>query len=336
MSRVSYFQRFSQHENHATNNTLLVLRHFYQLSPFKIQRVLTSLLETDLSIGLAFEQQVRGDASVPDALITQESMRIFIETKRGGEVDPDQIHRHFKSITSDAASSSRGDILIALTKEQIPESERKSLATDGLLQRITFTAITFSQVVEALRAQCADFEQELLAIVDDYESYLAEEGLLEERNQRLVVFPCGTSIAENARFGLYYEPLSRPCKRNYHFISIYNLKTISYVGAVEAIAVATYGDGGFSFTEEAGQLTDDHRTRITDAIEATPYYDLKSTPHRFYLVDSFIPTSAKKTSPGGIQGLRYLDLSKIVPAYNPRKNYTSEELAVAVKEATWE
>jgi hypothetical protein len=71
MSRVSHFQRFSQPENHATNNTLLVLRHFYQSSPFKIQRVLTSLLETDLSIGLAFEQQVRGDASVPDALIKQ-------------------------------------------------------------------------------------------------------------------------------------------------------------------------------------------------------------------------------------------------------------------------
>ena len=109
MSRVSHFQRFSQPENHATNNTLLVLRHFYQSSPFKIQRVLTSLLETDLSIGLAFEQQVRGDASVPDALITQQQMRIFIETKRGGDIDPNQIRRHFESIAPNVASASRGD-----------------------------------------------------------------------------------------------------------------------------------------------------------------------------------------------------------------------------------
>jgi hypothetical protein len=107
------------------------------------------------------------------------------------------------------------------------------------------------------------------------------------------------------------------------------------VGTVEAIAVASFGDGGFSFTEEAGRLTDNHRTRITDAIEATPYYNLKESPTRFYLVDSFIPTDAKKTSPGGIMGLRYLDLSKIFPAYNPRKNYTSEELAAALKEGTW-
>ena len=80
MSRVSHFQRFSQPENHATNNTLLLLRYFYQSSPFKIQSVLTSLLDAELSIGLTFEQQIRGDASVPDALITQEPMRIFIET----------------------------------------------------------------------------------------------------------------------------------------------------------------------------------------------------------------------------------------------------------------
>ena len=59
MSRVSHFQRFSQPENHATNNTLLLLRYFYQSSPFKIQSVLTSLLEADLSIGLASNSRLR-------------------------------------------------------------------------------------------------------------------------------------------------------------------------------------------------------------------------------------------------------------------------------------
>jgi hypothetical protein len=335
LSRVSHFQRFSQPENHATNNTLLLLRYFYQSSPFKIQRVLTSLLEAEVSIGLTFEQQVRGDASVPDALIAQEPMRIFIETKRGGAVDAEQIRRHFKSIVQPAGT--RGsDILIGLTKEQIAESDRKSLAAEGADHGITFAALTFSQVVEALRAQCADFERELLSIVEDYESYLAEEGLLEERNQLLVVFPCGTSIAENARFGLYYEPPSRPCKRNYRFIGVYNRKTVAYVGMIEAIAVASYKDGVASFTEEVGELTDDQRDRIRNVVRETPYYDLKDDPTRFYLVDSFVPTEAKKTSPGGIMGLRYLDLSKIVPGYNARKDYTSAELATALKGATWE
>ena len=122
---------------------------------------------------------------------------------------------------------SDGAVLIGLTKEPIAESDRKMLTAEATLHGITFAAVTFSQVVDALWTQCAEFERELLSIVEDYDSYLAEEGLLEERNQWLMIFPCGTSIAENVRFGLYYEPPSRPCKRNYRFIGVYNRKTVA-------------------------------------------------------------------------------------------------------------
>ncbi|HUN86785.1 MAG TPA: hypothetical protein VMU48_20560 [Terracidiphilus sp.] len=337
MSRVSHFQRFSQPENHATNNTLLLLRYFYQSSPFKIQSILTSLLEADLSIGLAFEQQVRGDASVPDALITQEQMRIYIETKRGGVLDAGQIRRHLTGIAQKSVGGrGEGTTLIGLTKEPIADAEREALTAEAAEKGISFAAVTFTQITEALRAQCADFERELLSIVDDYDSYLAEEGLLEERNQWLLVFPCGTSIAENARFSLYYEPSSRPCKRNYRFIGIYNRKTVAYVGAVQTIAVTTCTEGKINFQEEVGRLTDEQRQRISRAIEETSYYDLKAAPHRFYLVDSFTATDSKKTSPQGIWGLRYMDLSKIIKDYNPRREYTTEEMAAALEETTWQ
>jgi len=337
LSRISHFQRFSQRENHATNNTLLLLRYFYQSSPFKLQNVLTSLLETELSIGLTFQQQIKGDASIPDALITQEPMRIFIETKRGGALDSDQIHRHLKSIAQTSESSRSGNpILIGLTKEPIANAERQTLAAEAADQGITFAAVTFTQIVDALRTQCADFERELLSMVEDYEDYLAEEGLSEERNQWLVVFPCGTSIADNVRFGLYYEPPSRPCKRNYRFIGVYNMMAVAYVGTIEAIAVASYQNDKLCFTEEAGKLTDNHKQRITRAVEDTHYYDLKANPHRFYLVDSFVATNARKTSPRGIWGMRYLDLSKIVPNYDPRQDYTTKQLAEVLKVATWE
>ena len=336
MSRVSHFQRFSQPENHATNNTLLVLRHLYQASPEKIQRLLTSLLETDLSIGLTFDQQIKKEKSVPDALITQAALRIFVETKRGGEIDKDQIRRHFESITPENGTAGSGDFLIALTKEPLADAERKELTAEGAAKQVSFTAITFSQIVEALRAQCADFETDLLSIVEDYDSYLADEGLVESRNQWLVVFPCGTSIVENAKFGLYYEPSSRRCKHAYRYIGAYKQKTVAYVGVVVAIAVATYADGKYVFTTEAGKLTPAHETRIKDAIDATPYYDLKDNETRFYLVDQFVPTDARKTTPGGIMGLRYLDLGLMISVYHSRKDYTSVELAAALKGATWE
>ena len=336
MSRVSHFQRFSQPENHATNNTLLVLKYFYQSSPFKIEGVLSSLLDTDFSIGLEFDQQIKGEASVPDALISQSPMKIYVETKRGGFLDGDQIRRHLRSIGEHTKEKGEDLILIGLTKEPIPESQRKELAGEAASQGVTFAAVTFSQIVEALRGQCAEFERELLSIVDDYEGYLGDEGLLEERNQWLVVFPCGTSLAENARFGIYYEPPSRRSKLNYRFIGAYKDKTIAYVGTVVAIAVASFEDGAYRFVEESGALDENLRKRIVDTIEQTPYYDLKAGPTRYYLVDRFASTSARKVSSGGIMGMRYLDLQKLNPAYNPRKNYTSAELAEMLKTATWE
>ena len=58
MSKVSYFQRFPQKENHAINNTLLVMRHFYQASPQKIEAFLSDLADDNFSIGLVFEQHI--------------------------------------------------------------------------------------------------------------------------------------------------------------------------------------------------------------------------------------------------------------------------------------
>lgn len=334
MSRVSHFQRFSQRENHVTNNTLLLLRYFYQSSPFKLESVLTALLDTELSIGLSFEQQIKKEKSTPDALITQKPLRIFFETKRGTTLDSDQMRRHLITI----ADTGRVDnsILIGLTTEPIAEQERKALQSEAVKQGVIFAAVTFTQVVETLRAQCAEFERELLSMVDDYENYLAEEELLEQRNQFLVVFPCGTSIAENVQFDLYYEPSSRSSKRNYRYIGLYNLKTVAYVGSVEAIAVASYQNGKIEFVEESGRLTAEHKQRIIRAVKETGYYDLKTNSHRFYLVDSFAETDSRKVSPYGIWGLRYLDLSKVISAFKPRQKYTTQQLAEALKGTNWE
>lgn len=340
MSRVSYFQRFSQPENHATNNTLLLLRYFYQKSPFKVQNVLNSILNVELSIGLTFEQQIKdkGGHSVPDAQIKQEPMRIVIETKRGGELNSDQILRHLDSIAQGKKEKSftGGNVLLGITKDPIGDSDRKALMEEAASRGITFAAATFSQIAEAFRDQCEDFEQELLSIVEDYEEFLTAETLLEVGNRWLVVFPCGVSIAENKRFDLYYEPPSRPCKRSYRFIGVYDQKSVRYVGTVEAITIVSHSKGKAIFSEEAGHLTESHRKRIMSVMDETTYYDLKGSPTRFYLVDSFIPTDAKKTSSGGIWGIRYLDLPKMIPDFNPRKKYSSADLAEQLKKAIWE
>lgn len=335
MSRVSYFQRFSQQENHATNNTLLMLRYLYQSSPSKLERLLTALLETDLTVGVTFDQQVKGRASVPDALIMQEPWRIYVETKRHGALDADQIRRHCESIVQRGRSGR--DLLVGLTKEQITDAERQALAAEAEKDRIKFVNVSFAQVVEALRAQCADHERELLDIVEDYRTLLSDDGLLDERNKFLVVFPCGTSLQENARFSLYYEPPSRPLKKGYRYIGLYSQKQVAYVGTVAAIAVGTPApDGTIAFEVEDGKLTQEHRDRVKAVVEATSYYDLRTSPLRYYVADEFVPTSARKISPYGMLGLRYLPLEVLNASYTSKREYTSAELAELLMGATWE
>ena len=312
MSRISYFQRFSQKENHATNNVLLILRRFYEESPFKIERVFSSLLDEEIQIGLTFTQQIKGASSVPDALVAQSALRVYFETKRGGDLDQNQIKRHIDTIGKDQAEGQTA-ILIGLTKEPIARNAFDGLKAMSKSSGVLFAAVTFSQIVDALREECDEFERDLIAVVEDFEQYLAEEALLEERSHVIPVFACGTSYAENRRFGLYYEPPNRPCKRNNRFIGIYADKSVSLIGELEAIAVTAYKDAELSITPEAGKLTDAHKERIKKVIEETDYYDLDAEPHRFYLVNDFIDTDIRKTSPGGIRGIRYLDLRKLLP-----------------------
>ena len=335
MSRISYFQRFSQKENHATNNSLLILRRFYDESPFKIERVLSSLIDEECQIGLTFTQQIKGKSSVPDALVAQQALRIFFETKRGGDLDQDQITRHIDTIAEDHMDG-QTDILIGLTKEPIAQKDFTDLKLLAKRKSVVFAAVTFSQIVDALRGECAEYERDLLAIVEDYEQYLSEENLLEERNQWLPIFPCGTSYAENERFGLYYEPPSRPCKRNHRFIGIYAQKSVSLIGEIKAIVTVDFEDGELVFETELGTLTKERKDRVKEVIGQTDYYDLDASPHRYYLVGGFLKTDIRKASTGGIMGLRYLDMRKLLADFDMKKDCPPEEMAQLLRGTQFE
>lgn len=223
-----------------------------------------------------------------------------------------------------------------MTKEPIAKGAFNDLKAMANSRGILFAAITFSQIVDTLSDECADYERDLIAIVEDFEQYLSEANLLEERSHILPVFACGTSYAENERFGLYYEPPSRPCKRNNQFIGIYANKSVSLIGELEAIVIEDYADGELSITTEAGKLTDMHEDRIKKVIEETDYYDLDADLHRYYLVKNFIETDIRKTSSGGIRGIRYLDLRKLLPGLENSAEHNVREIADRLKGTEFE
>lgn len=338
MSRISFFQRFSQRENHATNNTLLMFQHAYRVSPFLLQAVLNYLADDELPIGLTFEQQVRRKESVPDGIITQTPLEILVETKMGSSLDQDQVARHTRGFA-------RGDghpkglanrYLLGITKERIAGHERDTLCEMAKQGGVILICLTFSQIAEALKAKCLDYGRELMEIVSDYEAYLSEEGLLEEYGRWMPVFPCGSSIRENVAFGVYYEPASRPSKVHYRFLGLYTQKRVAYVGEVQASLVVEWTEGEAVWRAEKGEASDLNKSRIRALIDATPYYELDGANMRYYLVEAFREAGAEKISPYGILGMRYLDLSSLIHGYRPSSDFGADQLAEALKAATWQ
>ena len=336
MSDVTYFQRYSQAENHATNNTLLILRYFYQAAPYKLQGVLNSLLgEQNIRIGLTFKQQEKTRHNVIDGLIQQEPFAIYIEAKMGGEFDLAQMKSHIESIKAKKPGLDEPTLLLGLTKETISEPQRDAVLKYTENSPVRFAAVTFTQILGALEDNCAQHEAELIGIVADYEKFLIDSNLREARNRWMIVLTAGVSKKENVHYSLYYDDAVRPYLRGYGFFGLYDQKTISHVGAIVAVVEVSFEAGAPKFKELDGKIYEEERNRILEVIEKTAYYDLKAKPHRFYLVDEFAETHFVKESKGSLWRAKSFDLEKCMEAYDPKHTYTSREIANALHGKFW-
>lgn len=313
MTQVSYFQRYSQPENHATNNTLLLLRYAYQADPLRLQRALTRLFDdADLTVGLTFQQQTGGAASVPDALIGQSGFRIYVEAKRGGELDAAQIDRHLRTI--EAARGEGRPYLLGLTRTSLPEAEQVRFRARAAAAAVpvSFGCTTFGELADIIRSEF-EVNETIGDLVDDYQAFLTSCGLIDDRDRWLPIFPCGLSYSENERYALYYDPPARPLKTS-RFLGVYARKRVSLVGEVETVAHFQYTPTGAEMlVHELGTaVTEAQRARVQAMMEATTVYDLKRDPLRVYLMGPMAATDLAKSTPGGIMGLRYLDLQALL------------------------
>lgn len=333
MSGVSYFQRFSQPENHATNNTLLLMRYFHQKSPRILEAAFSALMQEDLRIGWGFSQQTREAHGVPDALIVQAGYELHFETKRGGDLDRGQMERHIASIQLRGGARK---ILFGLTRSRILEKERIELVAKAKEASITFVAVTFSDIFGALRERCATHDVDLLEILDDYEDYLQSQNLL-DRGEFMTVVACGTSLAENIKHRLYFEPPSRPSKAKSKFIGLYRDKCVRYIGRIACVVTGSLqGDAFQSVDAERGECGGADRARIASAIADCSYYpELKTEAMRYYLFDEFEETELRKVSKGGIWGPRRLSLSDWLN-YASGAEYETRQVAAELSGKTFE
>ena len=326
MTQLTQFPRYSQKENWATNHTLLLMRRLYEFNPSKFRRFLQELDDESADIashlGVFFAQQIGERRSIPDGVFMQESVKVIVETKTGTSFDRDQIRRHL-----DGLKKVEHGLLILLspTVEQISKVE---LTPDDK----PLPPTTFANVIKCAEKCLASHDEEMKSVVEDFEAFCSEEGLLPKDDFTLMMVPCGRSFKVNMDNHLYYCPTSYTHSRNARYLGIYTEKSIHGIGEIKKCVECTVDLKAKRVIADG--LTQAEEQRILDTVpKARDVGHTIENGHKFYICDKIVPTNFKKKSAGGLQKHRYLDLG---PYFSDGVLPGVEDIADRLRNESWD
>lgn len=290
---------------------------------------------------ITFDLQVVGDESVPDAIISQKSFKIVLETKLHNQFHQEQLEKHLTQFGSE-------EIKVLLTLD--PKPMKKTLMDSfGIALKkynadkigeiktpIRHVNITFEQLVLAMEDIVDEYDSEIMAVLDDYKNYCFEEKLIPDDENRMRAIVAGTTLEDNLKYNFYYDQASRGYS-GHGYIGLYKGKSIRAIGRLKKIIVAELTNGEVSYTNESGEpATKEEIEKIKEAIihaESEYGYNLKTIKHRYFIVDHFYLTDFKKASKNPIQKSKYFNLVEMLKCKTLPK---TEEIAAMLDGKTWE
>jgi hypothetical protein len=315
MSEVHYFPRYSQPENFVTNNTLLLLLRLHEYNHFKFEKFMGALCgeqEVQLagSLGLQFQQQKGTGKSVVDGFIAQDSIKIAVETKLSEAFEAAQLENHL------ALFGTEQNKLLILLSPALGETSTLEIVAfvraNALPRNIQVIHTSFEEIVNKCRGCLSEHDEEMLALVDDYESFCSGMDLLPRDRYTIFVPPARLSLPANLQFRLYYCPVERSIRKA-RYLGVYANKSVQAIGQIAKIVACNVNlsDGRVTVAAEATSVTQEEERRIVEACREalTRDWDL-STGYKFYLCDVMEETDFRKTTAGGIMGQRYIDLGE--------------------------
>ena len=170
--QIHYFQRYHSKENVDTSNTMLMLSRLYNYNADKFFVMLNALiLGQDETPEITFELQVAGDESVPDAIISQKSFKIVVETKLHNQFQQDQLEKHLTQFGTEEIK-----VLLTLDPKPMKESLMDSFGIvlkkynadriNEIKTPIRHVNITFEQLVAAMEDIVDERDSEIMAELD--------------------------------------------------------------------------------------------------------------------------------------------------------------------------
>ena len=317
---IHYFQRYHSKENVDTSNTMLMLSRLYNYNADKFFTMLNDLiLQQDESPELAFELQVSGDGSVPDAVISQKSFKIVVETKLYGQFNKVQLVHHLKQFGTE-------DIKVLLTLDPKPMKEKLKVEMEQEIKQyneehhaqmfspINHVNLTFEKLIAAMEDIVEERDVEMIPILEDFKDYCMQEKLIPDGYKWMRALTAGKTFKDNMELNLYYDEAAH----NYSahgYIGLYKEKSIRAIGKLKKTILAEEINGEMQFEPESGgTVTEAEKTAILEAVRrAEEYgYNLKTVRHRYFFVEQFYPTDFKKSSKNPIQKSKLFNLAEML------------------------
>lgn len=328
MPKIHYFQRYSSLENTVTNNTLQLLARIYDYSASQASKLLTELTGEPIEIGIEITQQERGIASVPDGSVIQRSFKVLLEAKVDSSIDDDQLLNHAAHFSGESQR-----VLLLLTRQPIGQQREAEIAARILAEHpgVIFKSITYEDICKAIKGLFEEYEHEIRALAEDYIEYCNDADLFDQSPYLMRIVPCGDSFSLNRQFGVYFQPSDRGYT-SHSFVGIYTDKAVRTVWAIDAVFDVELENGRVKKTLVQGRDTNEYDENISAIINAAKTecgYDVE-TGHRFFCGKPE-DTEFRKTSPGGIQGARFVNLREQIGEFEG-----AATVARKLRETTWE
>jgi hypothetical protein len=285
---------------------------------------------------LQFRQQKTTGRSVVDGFIAQDSIKIAVETKLGEDFDAAQLENHLALFGTE---QNKLFILLSPSLGEIAAQNLSRIRDKAISRNIQVIHTSFEDIVKEARNCLSQHDEEMRALVDDYESFCSDSGLLPRDQYTMFTPPCGLSFAANMQFRLYYCPVARTVRKA-KCLGVYANRSVRGIGQVVKIVACNINvdDNTVTTTDEAQQLTPDEKLRIVEACQEARKRDWDlTTGHKFFLCDQLEETDFRKRTPGGIMGQRYIDFQNNVstPIGGPIPN-DIHGLAQLLREREWE
>lgn len=315
--QIHYFQRYHSKENVDTSNTMLMLSRLYNYNADKFFSMLNSLiLGEDESPEITFDLQVAGDESVPDAVISQKSFKIVVETKLYNQFDKQQLINHLAQFGAE-------DIKVLLTIDPRPMKQQlfdemtvelkkyNSENMERLIHPIKHVNLTFEQLVEAMEDIIDDRDTEIISVLDDFKKYCFDEKLIPDGHKWMRAIVAGTTFQDNMDLNLFYDQESRKFSEH-GYIGLYKDKSIRAIGKLKKTIIAVEVEGKMTYRQKAAKRQRRMRSAALtkqSIVQRTTAITSARSCHRYFMVEKFYPIDFRKSSKNPIQKSKFFNLA---------------------------